>query len=58
MILNKAAIHIAVEKENIEIVKLLLQDKNIDINLLCVSYNNSVMKSQNIYFYEILSYCF
>lgn len=35
---NKTALHIAVELENIEIVKLLLKHKNIDVNI------NSILK--------------
>ena len=33
---QKAALHIAIEKENIEIVKILLSNKNIDVNLSTV----------------------
>lgn len=32
MFFDKTALHIAVEKENIDIVKLLLQNSEIDIN--------------------------
>ena len=33
----ETALHIAVEKENIEIIKLLLSKENIDINLIKIS---------------------
>lgn len=33
---QKTALHIAIEKENIEIVKLLLSRPEIDINILCI----------------------
>lgn len=32
LITKKTALHLAVEKENIEIIKYLLSHKNIDIN--------------------------
>ena len=38
---EKAALHIAVEKENIEIVKLLLTREDIDVNLLWKSFTYS-----------------
>ena len=34
--IQKTALHIAIEKENIEIVKLLLSHPEIDINILCI----------------------
>ena len=33
---NKTALYFAVEKNNIEIVKLLLTNANIDVNIPCV----------------------
>ena len=33
LLINKTAFYIAVEKENIEIIKLLLTNENIDINI-------------------------
>lgn len=33
-IFHKTSIHIAVEKENIEIIKLLLANQSIDVNIL------------------------
>lgn len=33
---HKDAIFLAIDKENTEIIKLLIQNKNIDINILCV----------------------
>lgn len=35
--LNKTALHVAVEKGNIEIVELLLSNPNININILSIS---------------------
>ena len=32
--INKTALFLAIEKENIEIVKLLLSNKNIDVNII------------------------
>ena len=43
---KKAALHVAVEKENIEIVKLLLKNQKTDINLLCIFRNGFLMKYQ------------
>ena len=37
--IHKAALHIAIEKENIEIVKLLISQTTIDINLPYISLN-------------------
>ena len=37
MNINKTSLHIAVMKKNIEIIKLLLSKKNIDINLFKIS---------------------
>ena len=39
MLFNKTALQIAIEKNNNEIVELLLENKNIDINL------NSILSS-------------
>ena len=33
LIINKAAIHIAVEKRNVEIIKLLVSNENLDVNI-------------------------
>lgn len=33
---NKTALQLAIENENIEIVKLLLNKPKIDVNILCV----------------------
>lgn len=33
---NKAAFHVAVEKGHLDIVNLLISNKKLDINLLCV----------------------
>ena len=33
---KKAALHIAVESENVEIVKLLLANEKIDVNILTI----------------------
>ena len=41
---KKSAIYLAIEHDNIEIVKLLLQQKNIDLNLICEN-NNKEMKT-------------
>ena len=45
----KTALHIAVEKENFEIVQLLLSHDKIDINIQSISYNK---------IYEILNKSF
>ena len=34
--IHKTALYVAIEKENIEIIKLLLTNENIDINILNV----------------------
>ena len=39
-IIYKTALYLAVEKENIEIVKLLLTNDKLDINLLNIFFNN------------------
>ena len=44
--LNKAAFYLAVEKGNIEIVKLLLSCDNVDVNIPYILYK--------IFFYTIL----
>ena len=36
-IFHKAPLHLAVEKGNVEIVQMLLQYKNIDVNVLSIS---------------------
>lgn len=36
---QKSALHIAVEKDNIEIVKLLLKQPNIDVNIKTITKN-------------------
>lgn len=34
--INKTALFLAIEKENIEIIKLLMSNENIDINIINV----------------------
>lgn len=36
----KASIHLAIEKQNTEIVKLLLSCKTIDVNIVSISNSN------------------
>lgn len=36
---QKSALHIAVEKDNLEIVKLLLKQPNIDVNIKTITKN-------------------
>lgn len=38
-IFNKTALHLAVEKENTEMVKILLTNNNLDINVLSIYFN-------------------
>ena len=51
--LYKTALYLAVEKENIEIVKLLLTNDKIDINLTYITYRifnnilNAIYKSNS-----------
>ena len=39
--INKSALYLAIEKENIEIVKLLLTNDKLDINILNIFHNFS-----------------
>ena len=48
-LLNKTPLYFAVEKGNIEIIKLLLQNNEIDVNILniFISFFNKI-KNQNL----------
>ena len=37
LMINRTALHLAVEKENIDIVKLLLSKYEIDVNITCIT---------------------
>lgn len=39
-IFNKTALHIAISKNNIDLVKLLLSYKDIDVNIPYILYSN------------------
>lgn len=39
-LLNKTALHIAIEKGNLEIVEMLLNNKNIDVNSIKINFKN------------------
>lgn len=39
MTFNETALIIAIEKDNIEIIKLLLSSNHIDVNLQCIQNN-------------------
>lgn len=43
LIIYKTPLHLAIENENVEIVKLLLQNPNVDVNdyaILLMSFNS------------------
>ena len=44
---QKTALHAAVEKDNIEIVQLLLSIKNINVDIKTILYSNLFIKFQN-----------
>lgn len=33
---NSTALNLAIEKQNIEIVKLILTKENLDVNIICI----------------------
>lgn len=47
---EKTALHLAIEKKNIEIVKLLLQNGNINVNIITILNNifQSNFKTNNL----------
>ena len=45
--LNRTALHLAVEKENIEIIKLLLNNNKLDIDIFCICALNFFYEIQN-----------
>ena len=49
-LLYKAALHIAIEEENIEIIKLLLESGQINVNLTCIylKYFSCNLKSKSL----------
>ena len=53
----KTALHIAVEKENVEIVQLLLSHDKIDINIQYISYNK-IYEILNKFFHSIQTQIF
>lgn len=56
-IVNKAALHVAVENENYEIVNLLLQYDKIDVNVKSIQkklmFFNIIQK--NVFFFNTIS---
>ena len=48
----RTALHVAVEKENLEIVKLLLSNKNIDINQRSILKNTFLYHSKSYFFIQ------
>lgn len=41
---NSTALNLAIEKQNIEIVKLILTKENLDVNIICICYYKYLIK--------------
>ena len=52
-IIYKTALYLAVEKENLEIIKLLLNNDKIDISIINILIINYTLFKKYIYFDEI-----
>ena len=56
---DKTALYLAVEKENVEIVKLLMTNEKIDPNIICILQSNYIkfnIKSFNLIQYQIIQW--
>ena len=53
---HKTALHLAIEKGNIEMIQLLLENEKLDVNLLSISYFNIELHFNNLNFHTIHSF--
>ena len=57
---NKTALYFAVEKENAELIRILLTNENTDVNCLCISYKfflNKILQSHINFFLNSFFNC-